>query len=111
MNERDGSHDATMSPPPAAADDAPGALSGDTDQLRQQLQAQTEAARQHYDAFLRERAELENFKRRMMREKAEALRFANEGLIRDLLPIVDNLERAVEHADAGGASVIEGVRL
>ncbi len=50
------------------------------------------------DRWLRERADLENFKRRQTRDKAEALRFANEGLLRDLLPIIDNLHRAVEHA-------------
>jgi molecular chaperone GrpE len=50
------------------------------------------------DRLLRERAELENFKRRQARDKADALRFANEGLLRDLLPIIDNLHRAVEHA-------------
>jgi molecular chaperone GrpE len=50
------------------------------------------------DRWLRERADLENFKRRQSRDKAEALRFANEGLLRDLLPIIDNLHRAVEHA-------------
>ena len=65
----------------------------------------------NHDLFLRERAEVENFKKRMQREKAEALRFASEPLVRDLLPVVDNLERAVEHADGNGQSVLEGVRL
>ena len=65
----------------------------------------------NYDLFVRERAEVENFKKRMLREKSEALRFASEPLVRELLPVVDNLERAVEHADGNGQSVIEGVRL
>lgn len=79
--------------------------------LRQKLEdAQTEAQTNH-DRFLRERAELENFKRRMQREKAEALRFACEPLLRELLPVVDNLERAVEHGTGDGQSVLEGVRL
>jgi molecular chaperone GrpE len=49
----------------------------------------------------------------MQRDKAEALRFANEPLIRDLLPILDNLERAVSHAQGGGNSqpLVEGVSL
>ncbi len=50
------------------------------------------------DRMLRERAELENFKRRQARDKSEALRFSNEGLLRDLLPILDNLHRALQHA-------------
>lgn len=81
------------------------------EQLRQMLEeAQAEAGANH-DRFLRERAELENFKKRMQREKAEALRFACEPLIRDLLPVVDNLERAVEHGTGNGQSVLDGVRL
>jgi len=93
-----------------AADEA-GSGRDDAEQLRRQLQDKTEEARKHYELYLRERADLENFKRRMQREKSEALRFASEPLVRDLLPVVDNLERAVEHADGDGNSVIEGVRL
>ena len=78
-----------------------------------QLQEKDAEAKANYDLFLRERADLENFKRRMQRDKAEALRFANEPLIRDLLPILDNLERAVSHAQGGGNSqpLVEGVSL
>ncbi len=63
--------------------------------------------------LLRERAEVENFKRRTNRDKAEAIRFASEPLIRELLPVVDNLERALEHAEAAGeaGAVVDGVRL
>jgi molecular chaperone GrpE len=74
------------------------------------LEEKTAEAHANHDRVLRERAELENFKKRMQREKADALRFASEPLIRDLLPVVDNLERAVEHAGSG-QSVVEGVRL
>ena len=65
------------------------------------------------DCLLHERAELENFKKRMQREKAEALRFASEPLLRELLPIVDNLHRAIQAADAAGVAKVlaDGVRL
>ena len=79
--------------------------------LREQLTEAQAEARENYERFLRERAELENFKRRMQREKADALRFATEPLIRELLPVVDNLERAVEHGTADGQSLLDGVRL
>src|SRR5262249_25875210 len=81
--------------------------------LRAQLQEKQAEAKANYDLFLRERAELENFKRRIQREKVEALRFANEPLLRDLLPVIDNLERAVEHAQGGGNGqpLVEGVAL
>ncbi len=81
------------------------------EELKQQLAEAQAEARASHDRFLRERAELENFKKRMQREKAEALRFASEPLIRELLPVVDNLERALEHDSGDGQSVRDGVRL
>jgi len=79
--------------------------------LRRQVAEKTAEAAAHYDRFLRERAELENFKKRMQRDKADALRFACEPLMRELLPIIDNLERALEHGAQSGESLVEGVRL
>ncbi|MEW5914080.1 MAG: nucleotide exchange factor GrpE [Thermodesulfobacteriota bacterium] len=65
------------------------------------------------DRVLRQAAELENFKKRSEREKADFLRRANEGLVRDLLPVLDNLERALAHAreNAELASLLEGMEL
>lgn len=81
--------------------------------LRAKLQEAEATAKANYDLFLRERAELENFKKRMQREQAESIRFANEPLLRDLLPIIDNLERAVSHAQSGGNGqpLVDGVSL
>jgi len=81
--------------------------------LLAKLQEKEAEAKANYDLFLRERADLENFKRRMQREQAESVRFANEPLIRDLLPVIDNLERAVGHAQGGGNGqpLVEGVAL
>ena len=83
------------------------------DDLRQQLAKKESEARENYDRFLRQVAELENFKKRMAREKGEALRYANENLIKDLLPVLDNLERAVDHAKGGGNGkpLVEGVEM
>ena len=87
--------------------------SNDREALESALAAAREEARQNHDRWLRAVAELENVKKRMARERAEAVRFANEAFIRDLLPIVDNLERALEHARGGGngKSIVEGVEL
>jgi molecular chaperone GrpE len=65
------------------------------------------------ERILRERAELENVRKRAAREKGEALRFANEALVRDLLPVIDNLRRALEHARGGaaGGPIVEGVEM
>jgi molecular chaperone GrpE len=67
-------------------------------ELRPELADREAKLRDAEDRHLRDRAELENFKRRMQRERAEALRYASEGLIRELLPVVDNLTRAVRAA-------------
>jgi molecular chaperone GrpE len=82
--------------------------------LRLQVEEKIKEAKANYDLYVRERAENENFKRRMQREKSEALRFANEPIVRDLLPILDNLERAVSHAQkssGGGQALTDGVAL
>jgi molecular chaperone GrpE len=100
-----------QAPAPAQAGEGAASPEAEIQQLRQQVQQVEEEARANYDRFLRERAEVENFKKRMQREKAEALRFACEPLIRELLPVIDNLERALEHANGNGQSVVEGVRL
>ncbi len=52
-----------------------------------------------YDKYVRLHAEFENFKRRMTKDKQEAIKFANQELIRQILPFVDNLERSLQHAD------------
>ncbi|MFB3061454.1 MAG: nucleotide exchange factor GrpE [Candidatus Binatia bacterium] len=72
------------------------------EKLRQDLAAKELEAQNNYDLYLRQVADLENFKKRIAREKDEALRYRNETLAKDLLPILDNLERAVEHAELGG---------
>jgi molecular chaperone GrpE len=83
------------------------------EELENQLAAAREETRQAQDRCLRERADLENLKKRSARERAETVKFANESLIRDLLPVLDNLERAVEHAQGGGNGqpLVEGVAL
>ena len=63
--------------------------------------------------MLRQAAELENYKKRSGRERDEAIRYANESLLKDLLPVVDNLERAIAHASGGGNGkpLVEGVEM
>jgi len=79
---------------PQTVEDAEHAL----ELLRHEVAERNEQIKQHEDQLLRVRAELENFKRRIQREKSEALRYANEPLLRDLLPVIDNLERALSAA-------------
>ncbi len=53
------------------------------------------------DRYLRMAAEFENYKKRAEREQQNSVRFATEGLLRDLLPVLDNLEQALLAAVAG----------
>lgn len=48
------------------------------------------------DMYLRKQADFENYKKRMVREKQEAIRFANQQLLQDLVEVVDNFERAIK---------------
>ena len=95
-------------------DDEPG---GATEERVRALEAELattrEEARQNHERWLRERADLENITKRAERERAETVRFANERILRDLLSVVDNLERAVAHARGGGNGqpLVEGVEL
>jgi len=65
------------------------------------------------DKYLRLAAEFENYKRRSQRDLSEAIKFANESLLKNLLPVIDNLERAVQCGKEAGINnaVMEGVEL
>lgn len=65
------------------------------------------------DRLLRAVAEVDNVKRRTQRERDDYVRYANESLLRDLLPILDNFDRALEAARASreATRVVEGVAL
>ncbi|MGD2063471.1 MAG: nucleotide exchange factor GrpE [Nitrospirota bacterium] len=78
-----------------------------------EAQAMSERQTQeYYDRLLRLTAEFDNYKKRMAREKADFMRYANENLIKDLLESVDNLERALSHeAEEGTEGLAEGVRM
>lgn len=73
---------------------------------------QAEKARIH-DRLLRTAADFDNFRKRSKRDIEDAARRAREDTIRELLPIIDNLERAVDAADgaADAQAVAEGVRM
>ena len=65
------------------------------------------------ERVLRTAADAENFKKRLQREKEEQTRYANESLMRELLPIIDNLERALEHSEVGAdqGGLLEGINM
>ena len=65
------------------------------------------------DRLLRALAEADNSRRRAQRDRDEYVKYANESLLRDLIPVLDNLDRALEsaRATAGASSVVTGVEL
>jgi molecular chaperone GrpE len=69
------------------------------DDLERKLQEKSKEAAENYDRYLRAVADLDNYKKRAVKEKAEAINYGNEKLIRDLLPLVDNIDRALKHAE------------
>lgn len=71
---------------------------GKEENLMVKLQDAEKRAAENYDKYLRAVAELDNYRKRSAREKEEAIRYGNETLLKDFLPLVDNVERALEHA-------------
>jgi len=110
-----GSHD----PPAQEEKTAPGVSpkspksSGDVAELRHKLAEKTQEAEENYARLLRLAADMENLKKRQEREKVELLQFANENLVKELLPVVDNLERALDHGRQLKApkALLEGIEM
>ena len=70
------------------------------------------------DKMLRTAAEFDNYKKRMERDRLSALKYASESVLREILPVVDNLERALAQGVVAGVdaqtnlvSLLEGVQL
>ena len=78
------------------------------------LDEMRERANQATDRALRSQAELENYRKRAAREMDEQRRYANLYLMRDLLPVLDNVQRALEAADNSGdaaGGLVEGFKM
>lgn len=71
----------------------------ETSQLRESLEAKTAECDKYKDSLLRLQAEFENYRKRMVREQTQFLDRAVEGFVGQLLPIIDNLERAIAAAE------------
>ena len=84
------------------------------EEILQAKVAELEAANAELkDQMLRRQAELENYRKRLIRDKEEAVQFANESLIRDILGFLDNMERALNAAKNGGDvnALVEGFEM
>ena len=86
--------------------------------LEKELAEALLAAADNRDKLLRIAADFENFKKRMERERSLVMKYAGEHILREMLPVVDNLERALGHGKVEGTdveknleSLVEGVQL
>lgn len=67
---------------------------------------------QYKESYLRATADFQNYKRRAEKEKADIYKYAGEKLLIDLLPIVDNIERAMNHvSEEEQSGLADGVRM
>jgi molecular chaperone GrpE len=111
---------------PAAADRDPGGelnigVEVDTSEVPGARIAQLEAAvaklevekKENFDKYLRAVADLENYRKRNKRDLDDARAEAKTKVLKEMLPVVDNLERAVEHAEKSQdpGAVVDGIRL
>lgn len=120
--ERTGSQPPRVDAPGADGDGRPGAapadevdtqLNEDLAALKERLAEQERAAAEANDRFIRTLADFDNYRKRQTTLIEDTRRFANEILIGDLLPILDNFERAIEAnaSQPNADALVEGVRL
>jgi molecular chaperone GrpE len=82
-------------------------------QTKEALQQAQDEVRGLQDQYLRTLADMDNLRKRTQRDKEELAKFANENILREVLSVVDNLERAVEHAQQAHSNegLLEGVQM
>lgn len=80
---------------------------------QQALDAKAEECKAAHEKYLRLAAEFDNYKRLAQRDQREQIKFGNEQILKELLPVVDNLERAIKSAKGAGSvdALTEGVEL
>jgi molecular chaperone GrpE len=104
-----------QSPSPATQEDAGGSFEADgpmefSPEEIAELRARADKAAENWDKYVRLNADFDNFKKRAARERQEAIRYANEGLLERLIPIIDNFEAALlaaNNAQAGSADALK----
>lgn len=106
-------------PPVVRAPKAPPTMA----ELEAKIASLESGKKEYWDRYLRAAADLENFRKRTKRELEDARYDAKVKTLKEMLPVVDNLERAIEHAAGGGAGgtnaagaqtpspIVEGVQL
>jgi len=82
-------------------------------ELLKEVKDTQKKSQENYDLYMRTYAEMENIKRRGIKERQELSKYANESLIKEILPVIDNLQKAISHAqnDKNPSGLVEGIEL
>jgi len=82
-------------------------------ELLKEVKDTEKKSQENYDLYMRTYAEMENIKRRGIKERQELSKYANESLIKEILPVIDNLQKAISHAqnDKNPSGLVEGIEL
>jgi len=83
-------------------------------EMEERLESMEQEGKENYDRFLRVSAEFENYQKRAAREMNDFRKFANESFVKAMLPVVDNLDRAIESSSNDkhtARSMLEGVNM
>ena len=106
---------AAAEPPPAAEPLVPLEPATVTPEQLKELKERAAKAEENWDRLLRTTADFENFKKRAAREKQEAIKYANEGLLQKLVPVLEHLDMALAAAQSvspeAGQSLQAGVSM
>jgi molecular chaperone GrpE len=80
-------------------------------ELLEKIKEAERKSQENYDLYLRTYAEMENIKKRGAREREDLAKFANESLIKEILPVIDSLEKALIHGgdDTNTTGLVEGI--
>ena len=102
-----------VEPPEQPGVTEPGKDNLDAKNLDAKIAALEKDKKDNWDRYLRAAADLENLRKRQRREVDDARLESKGKVLKEMLPVVDNLERAIEHATAqsGSSPIIEGVQL
>lgn len=114
LQEENCMHDPATEAAVEEAGETPGQTDGlpdDPAELKKLVREKTAEAENNYNRALRLQADYENLRRRTRQEREELLKFGSEQLIKNLLPVLDNFERALASAGDGGEKFISGVEM
>jgi molecular chaperone GrpE len=83
----------------------------ENEDLKKKLEEKEKEAAENYDKYLRAVADLDNYRKRAAREKTDIIKYGKEDIIRDILPFMDSLDRALTHDTGDIQAFKDGIAL